>query len=404
MYEKIEPIADSIRRNINQVSHSLEEFDRYIGQLLSQNIEKKIEGLHFLLNITCQYNLIHQLHALLELNVLSDINQSLKLSAHHSFGLFPQTLLGIAAFHGHQEMVRYLIDVQGADENGTDCLGNTPLHQVVYGDSHPYNHASIGSSHDLVADDLLFRYSADLTLKNNEQSSAYEECLRARPWKIELLLSGKRLISTGSAFYYGDKVRPAIERKQAQLDWANRMNAGRKISMIVLRDSPCDKQPFEQFRTDFAIEAHIRRDKITMGFKDLHDLVTTILALPEAEWQHAISIINTFKPEPNSGFRFPNENNIRHGILTGMLVIAIVYILLESTELALGIGLISMWLSTMTFMNQTTAEKTQKSHKEMDRAEKLESFFFPAKQPRRFSSGSESSEHHLHVETTSLNL
>jgi hypothetical protein len=154
------------------------------------------------LRIACVYNMKEELGELLTIKKI-DINQILGADR----GSCPETLLGTAAFHGHLDLVKYLVEQDAADVNAVaNIYGGTALHQVVLGDSYPVHHSSYGNQHAEIAQ-YLIAHNAEFTKQDNRGktpltlSQEYSPSLRER-------LFGR----VPSLHYYADKVRPVIEQ------------------------------------------------------------------------------------------------------------------------------------------------------------------------------------------------
>ncbi len=114
MIKQMHRIADKIRSRLQDTYPSFSQ------------IEDINTYLHLLLGIACEFNLLNEVHALLELNLFNDVNQPLQLpqgTSNHG-----ATLLGLSAFNGHIELVSYLVEVRLANINAKDANGDTPLH------------------------------------------------------------------------------------------------------------------------------------------------------------------------------------------------------------------------------------------------------------------------------------
>jgi ankyrin repeat protein len=182
MINEMQLIADRIKTKLqDKYASAVSEIGKYVN--IPQG--SKNENVHFLLKMACEFNLLKETHDLLELNVFNDIDQPLqfenKVTARHTDN--GKTLLGLASFNGHIEIVKYLVEVRLANVNAKDVHGDTPLHQVVYGDSYPFHHASYGTSHDEVAKYLLL-YGGDLSIKNDKPCDLI--LMSSPPQKIDL--------------------------------------------------------------------------------------------------------------------------------------------------------------------------------------------------------------------------
>lgn len=255
-------MAKSIEDIVENIKSELEDAHPNLITEMEGNPDKR--GIVFLLKTACEYNLLQDLHDLLELNQFGDIDQNLILPHDASNGL---TLLGLAAFHGHIEIVSYLVEVRLANLNKKDSNGNTPLHQVVYGDSHPFNHLSNGVSHEKVAKYLIKNYS-DLSINNHKEQTPYESSMSNAPLAIEGLIGRRFITNTGSALYYADKVRPILQkeldRQQSNMHYPKIENEENEETVKATE--------FKQFCFEHAIEMYVKENKFGFGYTNINQL------------------------------------------------------------------------------------------------------------------------------------
>jgi len=143
-------ICEKLKKNKFAASSIEEQINYHLEKLREDNLDDH-RCIHYLLYITCQFNMLNEMHQILELN-LYKINQPLKpedkiqLIAFDESGKqkcawvknnhYGKTLLGLATYLGKIELVKYLVEVRLANVNSQDNKGNTPLHLVVFADSH----------------------------------------------------------------------------------------------------------------------------------------------------------------------------------------------------------------------------------------------------------------------------
>jgi hypothetical protein len=138
-------------------------FSKYLGWLL----------------IACKYNLLEELNELLAVFILFDKNirdYTNPKEVEFKLPMVDQplcvtrgqgdynTLLGIASFHGHPNLVKYLVEEHKANVNQSSFDGYSPLHSVVLGSNAPSDKTSrrsYGTQHAEVAQ-YLINHSADI--------------------------------------------------------------------------------------------------------------------------------------------------------------------------------------------------------------------------------------------------
>ncbi len=283
----MQQIADRIKSKLHDKYPSVvSEIEKYVKTLQESKAEDVNIGMYFLLKTACEFNLLNETHDLLELNLFNDINQLLQLPQGNSNN--GATLLGLAAFNGHIEIVSYLVEVRLANVNAKDANGDTPLHQVVYGDSHPFNHSSYGISHDRVAK-YLIRNRSDLSIKNDKQQTPYDSTKWCAPLKIEDMIGRRFITNTGSAVYYADKVRPVLEK---ELD---RQKRDQNIPVITIGGERQAKD-FDKFCLEHAIEVYVKDKKAAFGYSSIEELYHALDSLSEEEWKHMSMVVSSQKP------------------------------------------------------------------------------------------------------------
>lgn len=221
MLEKLHFIENKIKEKL-ELNNSYAKFSNLKTRLLGEeNFHTKDINILFifLLKVSCEYNLLYELHALLELNVIEDINQTFKFESrgeeaqrYADYIGNNMTLLGLAAFHGHSELVKYLVEVRSANVNADDINGNTPLHQVVYGSIDKIPSGVRGTAHEEIAK-YLIRHGGDINIINKYGISARDEAQRTAPLIIEDIMAGRTLLKIGSSIYCADRVRPVFEKE-----------------------------------------------------------------------------------------------------------------------------------------------------------------------------------------------
>lgn len=280
-------MAKTIEQIVPEIKSQLEsKYPSVIGEFeknLANSSESKVE---FLLKTACEYNLLHTLHDLLELNLFENINQPLTLSQKNHNGL---TLLGLAAFHGHKEIVSYLVEVRLADTNAQDTNGDTPLHQVVYGDSRSYgNSRSYGVSHDKVAK-YLIKNNSDLSIENNNNQTPYDSAKCGAPLKIEAMF-GRRFITKTD---YADKVRPILEKELARQTRNNPFP-------VIKNKKPSEAITFKTFCLEHAIKTYVKENKAGFGYSDISELYQALDSLSKEEWANIGPFLSSQAPTPFS--------------------------------------------------------------------------------------------------------
>jgi len=167
------PLTGELVENLRQLLNLTMEERKPVAKLITQ-----------LLIISCEYNLLDLLKGFLELDITID--------DFFSFGhRYLTTLLGVAAYHGHLDIVKYLVKVKKYNVNQMEPGGFSALHMVVYGDSYPFNHFNIGNDHDKVAKYLL-EQGARIDTKDDRGVTPYTLTEWSAPFKIERLL-GRRI-------------------------------------------------------------------------------------------------------------------------------------------------------------------------------------------------------------------
>lgn len=272
----------------------IEKIDKTIFNMNETNKDSINYCLHFLLKIAVELNMLNELHELLELNLFKNIDQLLHFEekSPNNYSSNGKTLLGLAAFHGHFEIVSYLVEVRMADVNAKDKSGDTPLHQVVYGDSHPFNHYSYGTSHDRVADCLL-NHEGDLSVKNNANQTPYGNTKWCAPLKIENIMGRRFITNIGTPkIYYADKVRPVFEKELVKRKSYERF----PVTKIGERKP----QDFGEFCLDHAVKEYVERKKPGFGFSNIEEVYKALDSLPEEKLNHISRIIASQNPSPSS--------------------------------------------------------------------------------------------------------
>lgn len=296
MAGRLQLIANNIKTKLTgDFFLAKQEIEQRISLLQASKGENSDACLHFLLKTACEFNLLKELHDLLELNLFRDIEQLLDFekmeSRSYTESYNGKTLLGVAAYYGHHELVSYLVEVRMANVNTKDMRGDTPLHQVVYGDSHWFKPVIYGVAPDKVAK-YLIRHGGDLSIKNNKEQTPHDNTKWCAPLKIEDLVGRRFITNTGSAVYYADKVRPVFEKELAQL---------KRYPHPVIRSGRVQQAiSFEQFCLDHAVEAYVKDKMAAFGYSSIEELYKTLDSLCEEEWQHMREVIAAQEPTPYS--------------------------------------------------------------------------------------------------------
>lgn len=344
MLNRVKLIAEKINEKLKDNYFLDNLFKHSQGRPFTKNISKKINSyienasesneqlircINFLLKISCEFNLLREVHELLELNIIKNIDQPIIFENLHTeknedtYSDNGKTLLGIAGFHGHIELVKYFIEVRLASVNAQDMYGNTSLHQVVYGDSYPFNNSNYGTSHDSVTN-YLIQHDGDLSIKNSEQNTPYDCTKWCAPLSIENMTGRRFITNTGSALYYADKVRPAFEEELKKLDQVKN-----NPHMIIFKIGRTQAKDYDVFRLEHAIEAYVNSNKISYGYADLNQLFETLDNLSEQQWKHFRMVISSNKPEPYSFKYGPIWNQIpnitKKSALIGLLASIAIY-------------------------------------------------------------------------------
>lgn len=252
-----------------------------------------------MLAIACENDDMAGLHQLLLANPTIDINEPLQLKQTTINN--GKTLLGIAAFNGHIQTVKYLLDVQMANVNSADLHGNTALHQVVYGDSYPFENAGHGTAHDKVAKYLL-QEMGDLSIKNAKGDTAFDCTKWCAPLQIERLIGRRFITNTGSAQYYADKVRPIFERELERKKNIHHVT-------VIGEKKP---QAYEDFCLENAIEQYIKEGTFSYGYKDVEHIIKSLCDLPESKKVELKLFVSSHKPSPYS---------FKYGLIWDQLII-----------------------------------------------------------------------------------
>ncbi|MBA2654399.1 MAG: ankyrin repeat domain-containing protein [Gammaproteobacteria bacterium] len=312
-----------VRPDVDKVNRKM---DSYLGNIREGDSESSKRCVHFLLKTAAELNMGAELHQLLSLNQLDDINDFLLFETSVTADAENdddngKTLLGITAFHGHIDLVRYLAEVKLANLNAQDMHGNTPLHQVVYGDSYPVNKRSFGSAHEEVAT-YLIQHCADIKIKNKKQLTPYVCAKLGAPLKIESMI-GKRLTAYTAAPNYAHKVRTILEQELYTLERIRFDKTGQFFFKTIITH-PID---YPVFRLEYAISQHVAKGTTPYGYPNLKQIFTSLDSLSENEWHDLQRIISSQKPEPWS---------FKYGIITDQLA--------KITKQSVGIGLVSFLL------------------------------------------------------------
>jgi hypothetical protein len=265
----------------------------------AQNLNGNLAGYVNLLLITaCEFNFLQEFHELLALQPLENIDQPIMIENSEEIDNWRDNgkpLLGLAAFHGQIEIVKYLIEVKLANINAKDVNGNSPLHQVVYGDSYPFNHYNFGNSHESVAE-YLIQNGGDLSVKNNKQETPYDCTKTNAPLSIENMVGRRFITNTDPARYYADKVRPVFEERLKRLERAK----NDPTIFLGVRTNRTEAKDYEIFRLEQAVEEYVCNNKISYGYISLNQLIGKLDNLSEKEWAHFRMVISSNKPAPYS--------------------------------------------------------------------------------------------------------
>lgn len=346
MINQIHSIADRIKAKLQSEPTTVNKIVQYVKLSQESKSEDISVCMQFLLSTACKCNLLQEIHDLLALNIVTDINQTMHFeekdaSYSKSFGN-GATLLGLAAFHGHIEIVSYLVEVRLANVNAKDVKGNTPLHQVVYGDSYPFNNAGYGISHDKVAK-YLIRKGGDLSVKNSKLLTPHDCTKWCAPLKIEEMVGRRFITNTGSATYYADKVRPILEKEIA------RKKHNQNISLFNIAHGERQAKDFDMFCLEHAIEAYVKNKKSAFGYSSIDELYLALDSLSAEEWKHIRIVVSSQEPVPFS-FKLGIINNQltqmgKQSAAIGTLVAILTFYETKSILLAVTTGSISAMLA-----------------------------------------------------------
>ncbi len=365
MIDRLPSVANNIKNKLSDHSSAIKEIEQRLNLLQEQKGKNIDFFVHFLLKTACEFNLLKEMHDLLELALFKDINHPLKFEKRKFItdGDNGKTLLGLAAFHGHHEIVSYLVEVRMANINAKDMRGDTPLHQVVYGDGD----SSYGTAHDKVAKYLL-THGGDLSVKNDKNHTPYDDAKWCTPLKVENMVGRRFITNTGSLGYYADKVRPIFEKKLAQLK--------RDQHLPVIRFGG-ERQPinFKQFCLNHAVEEYVKNKKAAFGYSSIEELYKALDTLSEDEWEHMRLIISSQEPSPYSFELAPIWNQLpsigKKTAITGIATTLAIYYETQSIFLSVTTGLLSATLAWMYLKEKACKQKNNERSGRYERVNEL---------------------------------
>jgi hypothetical protein len=408
-------ICEKLKSNGFTASNIEEEINYHLEELQEGNLINH-PCVHYLLYVTCQYNMLHEMNELLSLSLYHDINQSLypkeKIQIISSEAmndiLLPKekkewmpkkiagkTLLGLCAYLGQIELVKYLIEVKLADVNARDDAGNTALHQVVYGDSRRNNLASPPNIQNKVAKCLINK-GGDISRKNHKKESAYEAALKAAP-TIWNTLGFKRQpthenpLDTFSTTYDADTVRSVFEKEMIAIKTSNAelkkevVSEKKGLQIISLNKvSSIKTENFSDFRLRNAIKTYIKEDKVAFGFSSLEELYKTLDTFSDEKARQVSEIVSSQGPAPYSFYLGLISSQLpklaKHSVVVGVGASLLAYYETHSILISLSSGAISACVAFSYLTNKTYKEKCHERALVQQRIEKLQKhdrFFKP---------------------------
>lgn len=386
MISRIESIAKNISEKLNNNNdHIKKQINYHINHIkeLKENNLVNSSCIQYLLYVTCQFNMLNEMHQLLELNLYSDINQLLKPSKKHQAFAFcnEKTLLGLACYLGHIELVKYLVEVRLAKVNQQDSQGDTPLHHAVYGDSCN----NMQNLQDKIAEYLL-QHKADISIQNNQGKTPYDMTKWNSLNFVEKCI-GRRLIDPASFYYDADKVRPLLQL------------AAKESKTNIFFIGPQDKSAknFEEFCLEHAIELYVQEGKIGFGFSTLEDIAKKLEELSEKPGKKMSCFIAKQEEPYSSDLGLIGTQQlpglIKKSVGFGIGASIITYYETQNILLSVGSGALSACLAFQ-YLSRGNAEKIDERHQVEKRIGKLQEHdrFFKAPQEFFFSQNAVSSE------------
>ncbi|MEO8964718.1 MAG: ankyrin repeat domain-containing protein [Gammaproteobacteria bacterium] len=341
----------------------IDEIIKDIDRSVTKAEESKYENINDLTQVlvitASEFDMLAEIHELLELNIFSNIDSPIQFKEKNPSN--GKTLLGISAFHGHIDLVKYLVEVRLTDINAKDFHGNTALHQVTQGDSFPFHNSNFGTFHKEVAE-YLIQYGADLPQRNQENQTAFDKTKWCAPLSLERAVGRRFITNTGSAIYYADKVRPVFEtelKKQFTLTTNRKMKA----------------EDYKQFCLQHASEEYVKNGILVYGFSTLDQLCKVLNNLSAEEWKQMRMIIESQKPEPYSFKYGPISDQIpkiiKQSVAIGILTALLFYYETQSIIISAGAGLISATLAWSFLSERATQQDLQVRNNQLQRASTL---------------------------------
>ena len=410
MISRIELIAKDICEKLKSKSNGFitssieEQVNYHLEELKEDNLDNH-RCIHYLLYITCQFNMLEDAHKLLELNLYKDIDQPLKPKEKHKMctleekwqwikdkNHYGKTLLGLVTYLGHFELVKYLVEVRLANVNLQDSQGNTPLHQVVFADSHRNKDENIPNNQDKIAK-YLINNGGDICIKNKDSETAYDKTVWCAPNFFEKLI-GRRIIDSDSYLYDADKVRPIFEKEMIRIKTNLDIEIKKEVihenvgygEIIYLNKRKPKAKSFKQFCLENAIKDYVKEDKIAFGFSSLEELHKSFDSLSEEEAKKISAIISSQEPAPYSSHigliykQLPKLAKQSAAIGVGASIVA--YYETQSILMSLSSGAISAYLAFSYLTNERYKEKCHERtliEQRMGKLQEHDRFF----QPRR---------------------
>lgn len=391
MISRIRSIANDICEKLDNTiikEHIQEQINYHLEELKEDNLTND-RCIHYLLYITCQFNMLKDMHKLLDLGLYSNIDQPLEPKQKIQMAAFEKqwqwiqdkndygkTLLGLAAYFGHVELVKYLVEVRLADINHKDSQGDTPLHQVVYGDSCRNN----PNFQDKIAK-YLINNGGDITIQNNHNETPYDRTLRCAPGAFAKLI-GRRLIDPASFVYDADKVRPIFEKYIAKNYFPTLDIDGHKIPMIP-KISERRAKDFDLFCLEHAIKGYVNKNKVGFGFLSIEELNRKLDAISDEEAKEVSRVISSQEPAPSSNLGFTSNQLPRfakQSAAIGIGACIVTYYETQGILLPLFTGIASAYLAFSYLISIACKEKVEERmliNKRMDKLQEHDRFFKP---------------------------
>jgi hypothetical protein len=198
---------------IIKIKEELEFFNPARIQYYALSNEHILKYYFSLLRVAASINDKDSLQTLLNYHLSGrqkfDINKCAYFERSDRFVCTP--LLTLAAFHGHLDLVKWLVDERGADVNAVNLYGELALHFVVLGDSAPYHYHSLGHDHEGVAKFLIQKGGSNR--QNNQERTPYDLASQPRresSW-LSLFTGAIPETTVGDIKFTASKVKPIFD-------------------------------------------------------------------------------------------------------------------------------------------------------------------------------------------------